>query len=110
MKHTNERRALIADEDVFERDGFKCVYCGFDGSTFEHWAFLAVDHLRPRHLGGGHEAENLRTACNVCNGMKGGATYATEEDARRALQTMWTQMRAYWECNVRHRVRSDQPE
>jgi 5-methylcytosine-specific restriction endonuclease McrA len=39
-----------ADEVVFQRDGFQCVYCGFDGSTFAGWVFLQVDHFTPKSL------------------------------------------------------------
>jgi len=104
MNHTHERRAAVLDEEIFERDGFKCVYCDFDGSTFKGWAFLAIDHLKPRHLGGGNERENLKTACIVCNAMKGGASYPDQQHAREALRAMWVAMEGYWEKHVRRRV------
>src|SRR5579862_2934657 len=26
--------------DIYERDGSRCPYCGFDGASFETWSFL----------------------------------------------------------------------
>ena len=60
-----------ADEEVFKRDGFCCVYCGFDGRTFEGWKHLVVDHFKPTKRGGKEELENLVTSCDQCNFMKG---------------------------------------
>ena len=53
---------------VHQRDGFKCRYCGLDGTTsFANWLSLSWDHLLPS----GHpERENLEyivTACMFCN-------------------------------------------
>lgn len=56
-------------ELVFERDGYACVYCGSG-------ADLHVDHVHPVILGGGHEMENLVTACAPCNLSKGSKTVA----------------------------------
>lgn len=49
--------------EIFKRDGFRCAYCGctpIDG-------VLHVDHIKPVADGGGHEDENLITACDKCN-------------------------------------------
>ena len=35
---------------------------------------LTLDHIVPRHRGGGHTWENLVTACKACNHRKGGKT------------------------------------
>lgn len=50
-------------QQVYERDGFACVYCG---STEQ----LSLDHRTPEIRGGSHEAANLATACLACNGAK----------------------------------------
>jgi len=57
---------------IFERDGFRCVYCGerFDAEA------LTVDHVQPRSRGGDHSDGNLVTACTVCNTRKGGRSVA----------------------------------
>lgn len=50
---------------VFERDDFTCCYCGARGVRLE------CDHIVPVADGGGHELENLTTACWHCNRSKG---------------------------------------
>ena len=63
---------------IFERDNWVCQYCGEvvnkDNAT--------LDHYVPQCNGGGHEKENLRTACLICNSIKSGKTY---EQAAPAL-------------------------
>lgn len=55
---------------IFERDGFRCTYCGDAESDLE------CDHIYPVHLGGDNDPENLTTACRSCNRSKGGKTVA----------------------------------
>jgi 5-methylcytosine-specific restriction endonuclease McrA len=52
---------------IFERDEFRCVYCG------EHFppAELTLDHVQPRVRGGDSSEGNLVTACKACNTLKG---------------------------------------
>lgn len=52
---------------IFERDGYRCVYCGlaFDASE------LTLDHVQPRVKGGDRSEGNLVTACRACNTLKG---------------------------------------
>lgn len=50
--------------DVFNRDGFRCVYCG-RGS--DQGVMLEADHRVPRSLGGPDTLANLVTACWDCN-------------------------------------------
>jgi 5-methylcytosine-specific restriction endonuclease McrA len=50
---------------IFQRDGFRCVYCGLgvaDGAVLE------LDHRDPNGPG---NASNLVTACRTCNVGKG---------------------------------------
>lgn len=49
---------------VFERDGFRCVYCGGEQS-------LQADHVIPLAKGGASVLTNLKTACKLCNMKKG---------------------------------------
>jgi hypothetical protein len=60
---------LDTRDAVFERDGYACVYCGSGRD-------LHCDHVHPVALGGGHEMENLVTACAPCNLSKGSKTVA----------------------------------
>lgn len=48
---------------VFERDAFRCVYCGATADE----ARLEVDHVIPRSRGGKDVFGNLVTACFDCN-------------------------------------------
>lgn len=50
--------------DVFNRDGFKCRYCG---RSQEDGAVLHLDHVLAVAHGGGNDAANLVTACADCN-------------------------------------------
>ena len=52
---------------IFERDDFRCVYCGERFPAAE----LTVDHVQPRVRGGDHSSGNLVTACKGCNTLKG---------------------------------------
>jgi 5-methylcytosine-specific restriction endonuclease McrA len=52
---------------VFERDDFRCVYCGNQFAAEE----LSLDHVEPRVRGGDQSTGNLVTACRGCNNRKG---------------------------------------
>ncbi len=53
---------------IFARDGFKCHYCGADGS-------LTIDHKTPMSRGGLDDAGNLVACCKSCNSSKGVKAY-----------------------------------
>jgi 5-methylcytosine-specific restriction endonuclease McrA len=61
-------RVKLSRREVFARDRHTCQYCG--RQTHD----LTLDHVMPRHRGGGHTWENLVTACKSCNHRKGGKT------------------------------------
>lgn len=54
---------------IYVRDGFSCAYCGRDLRGAEPCE-VTLDHLLPRHYGGGNEATNLITACRSCNSSR----------------------------------------
>jgi 5-methylcytosine-specific restriction endonuclease McrA len=54
-------------EQIFERDQFRCVYCGKVFPAEE----LTVDHVQARVRGGDRSGGNLVTACSGCNTAKG---------------------------------------
>lgn len=93
------------DEEVFKKDGFRCVYCGFDGNDFIGWTFLQVDHFMPRSRGGSDAIENLMTSCCICNLMKNDRVWENVEVARQEIGVWRRQMREYWETNVRPLIR-----
>ena len=92
---------LRKDEEIFQRDGFRCVYCDYDGSSFEGWTFLIVDHFKPRSRGGSDEPDNLQTYCIICNQMKGATVYQSLEEARNVLGGYRKGMQEYWGTHVR---------
>ena len=57
----------MAREQIFARDGYRCVYCGELFPAEE----LTVDHVQPRVRGGDRSGGNLVTACTGCNVLKG---------------------------------------
>ena len=54
-------------EQIFERDQYRCVYCGGVFPAEE----LTVDHVQARVRGGDRSGGNLVTACSGCNTAKG---------------------------------------
>lgn len=80
---------------VFERDRFQCRYCRYDGSLFEAWLNLEVDHLKPRKCGGTNQDSNLVTACKSCNAIKGSRTFDSVEKAREFINRRRETLRQY---------------
>lgn len=56
-------------EQVLERHGYRCVYCGEQFDAVE----LTLDHVQPIMRGGDHSEGNLVACCVGCNLEKGGA-------------------------------------
>lgn len=61
-------RVKLTKREIQRRDGYTCQYCGLHSSN------LTIDHVIPRHMGGGHTWDNMVTACPACNHRKGGRT------------------------------------
>ena len=59
---------------VYERDDWTCHICRLptrtDRGTGDPWA-PSLDHLTPRIRGGGNTVEEMRTAHNWCNTIRG---------------------------------------
>lgn len=79
---------------VYQRDGFKCRYCGWEGpaSGFE------IDHVIPRSKGGADEMLNLAVACWPCNHHKKAETWILDG---RPLRFQPGFNRAAWRSLVR---------
>lgn len=58
---------------VFQRDNFKCVFCGASPATDPNIQ-LHIDHIVPFSKGGKTELSNLQTLCQNCNWGKGDET------------------------------------
>ncbi len=70
-KETSRQNYLAtvkSDFCIFERDGFKCIYCG--KSSIEDGVKLNVEHIVPIKQGGKSEVSNLITSCKKCNAEK----------------------------------------
>ena len=53
---------------IHKRDGFKCCFCGLDGSkSFENWIRLSRDHLLPTGHPSRENPDFIVTACMFCN-------------------------------------------
>jgi 5-methylcytosine-specific restriction endonuclease McrA len=52
---------------LFERDAYRCVYCGQQFPQED----LTIDHVEARVRGGDRSDGNLVTACRACNTLKG---------------------------------------
>jgi hypothetical protein len=54
-------------QKVFERDGYRCRYCGKQLTRFS----ATLDHIQPAAEGGDNSFENLVTPCLHCNSKRG---------------------------------------
>src|SRR5262249_811345 len=57
----------VKRHQIFERDGYRCVYCGEQFAPEE----LTLDHVEPRVRGGDRSEGSLVTACMRCTTLKG---------------------------------------
>jgi hypothetical protein len=101
---------------VHKRDGFKCRFCGLDGTkSFDSWLSLSWDHLLPKGHPERDNPEFIVTACNFCNtadnryfdlalkrGLKFDNMTQDELIAQRLPYVMKTRgsYREFWEENV----------
>jgi len=80
-KHTHgpEGQTPSRRDEVFARDGFRCVQCGEADRKL-----LTLDHIVPKSKGGTNAAKNLQVLCRACNNRKAdivpppGLTYPPE--------------------------------
>jgi hypothetical protein len=78
-KKCHEEHVLVKKENmvnvekarykIFERDEFRCVYCG--KSSIEDNISLCIDHVEPYSVKMNSNVYNLVTACYQCNFGKG---------------------------------------
>ncbi len=61
------KKVAMTRHNIFKRDGNQCVYCGKKDN-------LTLDHIHPRAKGGRSTWDNLVTACQKCNSLKGDQT------------------------------------
>src|SRR5262249_53883971 len=86
--------------EVFERDGEQCTFVDELGQRCPARAFLELDHLEPRALGGGDDAANISVKCRAHNGLAaerafGRAHIETKKAEKKAQGTSRTRQRGY---------------
>lgn len=85
-------------EEIFERDAWRCVYCGGQFAP----SALTVDHVQPLARGGDHSGGNVVTACGACNLRKGDRRLAEFLlDERDTLAHFRTHARHVWPRHLR---------
>jgi len=67
MPSTRKRGLKFSRLNVYQRDGYRCQYCGNQFAI----ACLSYDHVVPRSAGGRTDWTNIVTACRPCNLRKG---------------------------------------
>jgi hypothetical protein len=55
---------------IYERDQFKCVYCGRSPIEDSN-CILTIDHVNPIYFNGESNLYNMVTCCHICNKDKG---------------------------------------
>lgn len=108
-RNATPRHGSLSRDAVFARDGYRCVYCGAEGTADT----LSVDHVQPRVRGGDHSAGNVVTACGPCNARKGHRRHvdflADEPEAWRHFRAragyVWPRLLAAVEEELEHRAR-----
>ncbi len=68
---------------VFERDGEQCSYVDTEGNRCPARAFLELDHVHPKGLGGTDDAANLRVRCRAHNQLYAEQVYGRQHVAAR---------------------------
>ena len=69
---------------VLERDNFTCVYCDFDGRSFDRWRQLTCDHVIRQCQNGVDDIDNLVVACANCNNLT--STFDVDPTLSRTAQ------------------------
>lgn len=70
--------------DIFNRDGFRCNYCGL--SPLTHAGIeLTLDHVRPWARARDDRACNIITCCSTCNSEKGTSLVYNEEEVYKEI-------------------------
>jgi hypothetical protein len=69
--------------EVFARDGEQCTFVDGEGRRCASRAFLELDHVESRALGGSDDAANLRVLCRAHNGLHAEEVFGRAHVSRR---------------------------
>ena len=104
-KITRNRRKMMneldaaARQEVFARDGFKCVRCGTDKSI--QWSHV----FSRRHLCLRWVAENAKTLCVGCHCWWGNFPYLAFEWFRKNWPERWATINSIYQANPKVNVK-----
>jgi 5-methylcytosine-specific restriction endonuclease McrA len=76
------RVSTAVRREVFERDGSRCTFVSEDGRRCDASAFLELDHVHPRAVGGSNDVTNLRVRCRAHNQLWAEQTFGREKVQR----------------------------
>lgn len=93
---------------VHSRDGFRCVYCGWDGRRWPNWLYLSWDHLVPKGHPLRDDERYIVTACRICNEFHNRTVFDVEglapeelvELKRTAIMDRRSDYEAFWRQHV----------
>jgi 5-methylcytosine-specific restriction endonuclease McrA len=99
-------------EKVFERDHFRCRYCGLYGkASFENALAMSLDFVVPPANKGKKDPVNLIACCRACNTIKGTRAFQNFEEAQKYVSARREELHRAWERQfVRSRHGPEEPE
>ena len=83
MSELRRKPAKKLDREIRRTAKNRCGYCL--GEQKHLFAWLEIEHLRPRAKGGTTVAENLWLACPFCNAFKGSQTHGRDPQTKRKV-------------------------
>lgn len=101
-------RSVATAYEVHRRDGFKCVYCGLDGTVWPNWLYLSLDHLLPPDHPERNDPRFQVTACRFCNEARNRTSYEVEGKSPeeiialklKAVSAARAEYETFWRDNV----------
>ena len=95
---------VYPNQRIYERDKFKCRYCGWDGlKDFESWfiANFRIDHIKPTSRGGSeNDDNNLALVCHSCNLYKGSFNCNSIDDAIKVVNDRKAKAKEWYRKHV----------
>lgn len=93
-KRTYKKPPRFQKKVLFNRDSWKCQYCGIELT----YAAITVDHVQPQSRGGKTTWKNCVSACKKCNSLKGNKT-PEEAEMKLLKQPIEPHVLHYWDLS-----------
>ena len=111
MKYSDALRGYA--HPMLSRDGFRCRYCGFDGSQWPNWLFMSWDHLLPPTHPQRDDPAYIVAACRFCNEAANRTLWQVEGKTPEELVTQKqpvvlarrAEYEEFWEQEVQQRAK-----